>query len=148
MCLHLCRLTKVLRQRREFVDVLAGVLAAGHAEAELEVKALEQLLSEIMSLNHPEVFYRHVSDCEFNAEGTKKNRDREKSEHERQKQTNTYGNIPAGDYILLNKDSHLRGSNLPQAEKSRGELVADKPASVWVNVPLLPSFVYREDQLN
>lgn len=90
----------VLRQRWEFVDVFTGVLAAGHAKAKLKVKTLEQRLSEIMSLDHPEVFYRHVSDRELHG-----------------------------------------GSNLPQSEKSGGELVTDKSAGIWVNVSLLPCFV-------
>lgn len=47
--------------------MFTGVLAAGHAEAELKVKTLEQLLSEVMSLDHPEVFYRHVPNCELNS---------------------------------------------------------------------------------
>lgn len=35
----------------------------------------------------------------------------------------------------------LRGSDLPQAEKSWGELVTDKSAGVRVNVSSLPCFV-------
>lgn len=65
------RLTDFFRERWEFIDVFTGVLAAGHAEAELKVKTLEQLLSEIMSLDHPEVFNRHFSNCELNAGGSK-----------------------------------------------------------------------------
>jgi len=48
-------LTDFLRQRGELVDVLTCVLAAGHAEAKLKVKALEQLLAEVVSLDHAEV---------------------------------------------------------------------------------------------
>ena len=54
--------------------MFTGVLAAGHAEAELKVKTLEQPLSEIMSLDHPEVFYWHVSDRELDAAGTRTDR--------------------------------------------------------------------------
>lgn len=71
MCVCVHRLTYVFRQRWEFIDMFTGVLAAGHAEAELEVKTLEQLLSEIVPLNHPEILYRPISDCELNA-GRKK----------------------------------------------------------------------------
>lgn len=70
------RLTDVFGQRWEFIDVFTGVLATGHAEAKLKVKTLEQLLSKIMSLDHPEVFYGHVSDCELNAAGMKTDRQR------------------------------------------------------------------------
>ncbi len=60
-------LTDFLRQCRELVDVLACVLAAGHAEAELEIKALEQLISKVVSLNHAEVVDRCVSHCELHS---------------------------------------------------------------------------------
>lgn len=62
----MCYLTAVLRQGRELIDVLARVLAPGHAEAELEVEALEQPLSEIVPLDHPKVFYGQVSHGELN----------------------------------------------------------------------------------
>lgn len=65
-----CRLTAVLRQGWEFIDVFACVLAFGHTEPKLEVKTLQQPLSEIVPLNHPEVFYRQISDCELNAAHT------------------------------------------------------------------------------
>lgn len=61
------RLTHVLGQRWEFVDVFTGVLAARHAEAELKVETFEQPFSEIMSLDHPEVFYRPIPDCELHS---------------------------------------------------------------------------------
>ena len=64
-------LTDVLGQRWELVDVLARVLAAGHAEAELKVKALEQLIAEVVSLNHAEVVDGCVSHCELNSARTK-----------------------------------------------------------------------------
>lgn len=60
-------LTDILRQRGELVDVLACVLAAGHAEAELEIKALEQLIAEVVSLNHAEVVDGCVSHCELHS---------------------------------------------------------------------------------
>lgn len=66
-------LTDVLRQRRELVDVFAGVLAVGHTKAELKVEILEQLLPEIMPLDHPEVFYGQVSNCELHT-GVKRQR--------------------------------------------------------------------------
>ena len=46
-------------------DLFAGVLAAGHAEAKLKIKALEQFLSKIVPFNHPEVLYGHVANCEL-----------------------------------------------------------------------------------
>lgn len=48
-------LTDFLGQGGELVDVLARVFAAGHAEAELKVEALEQLIAEVVPLNHAEV---------------------------------------------------------------------------------------------
>lgn len=69
-CEYVCTLTAVLRETWEFIDVFTRILAAGHAEAELKVETLQQPLSEIMSLDHPEVFYRQVSDRELDAAGT------------------------------------------------------------------------------
>lgn len=63
--------------------MFTGVLAAGHAEAELKVKALEQLLSEVVPLDHPEVVYRHVANSELDAGGMEA--EREMEEQERQK---------------------------------------------------------------
>lgn len=60
-------LTDILRQRGELVDVLTCVLAAGHAEAELEIKALEQLIAEVVSLNHAEVVDGCVPHCELHS---------------------------------------------------------------------------------
>ena len=48
--------------------MFASVLATGHTEAKLKVKAFEQLLSEVVPLNHPEVLYGHVSYGELNTE--------------------------------------------------------------------------------
>lgn len=64
-------LTDFLRQSRELVDVLARILTARHAEAELKIKALQQLIAEIMSLNHAEVVYWRVPDCELNSAETR-----------------------------------------------------------------------------
>lgn len=47
--------------------MLAGVLAARDAEAEFEVKALEQLISEVMPLDHAEVVDGDVAHCELDA---------------------------------------------------------------------------------
>ncbi len=113
VCVCVCGLTAILRQRWEFVDVFTGVLAAGHAEAELKVKTLEQLLSEIMSLDHPEVFYRHVSHRELHAGGTKRDKtDRKRGlrrrNHSQQNKGRARGhsNQSVGNCILVNKDSH------------------------------------------
>lgn len=124
------RLTDVFRQRWELVDVFTGVLAAGHAKAKLKVKTLEQLLSEIVPLNHPEILYRSVSDCELNT--GRKNIHRQGS---------FFPLLTVSLSIKIYTHSHLRGSNLPQSEKRRGELVTDESAGIWVNIPLLTSFI-------
>lgn len=51
--------------------MLAGVLAAGDAEAKMEVKAFEQLVSEVVPLDHAEVVNRLVSHCELHPEQEK-----------------------------------------------------------------------------
>lgn len=66
----LMALTEILWERRELVDVLTGVLAAGDAEAKLKVEALQQLFTEIVPLNHPEVIDGDVPYCEFNTKNT------------------------------------------------------------------------------
>lgn len=48
--------------------MLAGVLAAGDAEAKVEVEAFEQLVAEVVPLNHAEVVDRLVSHCELHPE--------------------------------------------------------------------------------
>lgn len=63
-------LTDFLWQRGELVDVLARVLAAGHAEAKLEIKALQQLIAEVVPLNHAEVVDGCVSHCELHSAET------------------------------------------------------------------------------
>lgn len=71
MCVCVCvTLTDLLRQRWELVDVLAGVLAARHAEAKLEIEALEQLIAKVMSLNHAEVVDGRVPHCELHSADT------------------------------------------------------------------------------
>lgn len=60
-------LTDVLGQRRKLVNVLARVLAAGHAEPEFKVKALEQLIPEVVPLNHAEVIDGGVSHRELHS---------------------------------------------------------------------------------
>lgn len=70
-----CRLTAVLRQGREFVDVFTRVLASGHAEAKLKVKTLQQSLPEVVPFDHPEVFDGQVSDRELHAEQAHKQRE-------------------------------------------------------------------------
>lgn len=64
-------LTDFLGQCGELVDMLASVLAAGHAEAEFEIKALEQLITEVVSLNHAEVVDGCVSHCELHSAETR-----------------------------------------------------------------------------
>lgn len=48
--------------------MLACVLAAGDAEAELKVEAFQQLFSKVMPLDHPEVIDGDVPYCELHAE--------------------------------------------------------------------------------
>lgn len=69
----LVTLTDLLRQGGELVDVLARVLAARHAEAELKVEALEQLIAEVVSLNHAEVVDGRVAHSEFHSAGKQGN---------------------------------------------------------------------------
>lgn len=64
-CILLHVLTDLLWKWWELVDMLAGVLTAGDAEAELKVEALQQLISEVMPLNHAEVIDRNVTHCEL-----------------------------------------------------------------------------------
>lgn len=65
VCATAATLTDFFRQCGELIDVLARVLAAGHAEAELKVKALEQLITEVVSLNHAEVVDGGVAHCKL-----------------------------------------------------------------------------------
>lgn len=59
------RLTQALRQLRELVDVLTGVAAVWDAETEVKVETLEQVIAEVVPLDHAEVVQRPVSHCEF-----------------------------------------------------------------------------------
>ena len=59
------RLTQTLRQLREFVDVLTGVSAVWDTEAKVKVEALQQVITEVVPLDHSEVVKRPISDCEF-----------------------------------------------------------------------------------
>lgn len=63
---RLAVLTDLLREGWELVDVLAGVLAVGDAEAELEVERLEEPLAEVMPLNHAKVVNGSVAHGELN----------------------------------------------------------------------------------
>ena len=49
----------------EVVDVLAGVLAVGHAEPEVEVERLEVGITEEVALDHPEVLHWLVAHSEL-----------------------------------------------------------------------------------
>lgn len=79
--------------------MLTRVLAAGHAEAELKVKALEQPLSEVMSLDHPEVFDRQVSDRELHA-GEERRGGRSERKDEREEGRKRGVTRSAGSFIL------------------------------------------------
>lgn len=48
--------------------MLTGVLAAGDAEAKVEVEAFEELVSKVVPLDHAEVVDRLVSHCELHPE--------------------------------------------------------------------------------
>lgn len=50
--------------------MFAGVPAVGDAESKVEVKALEQVSLEVMSLDHPEAVNRPVAHRELNADET------------------------------------------------------------------------------
>ena len=67
-------LTQGLRQLGELVNVFAGVAAVGDAEAEVEVKALEQVFAEVVPLDHAEVVqgstsHRELYTVRFDGEG-------------------------------------------------------------------------------
>lgn len=49
------RLTQALRQLRELIDVLTSIAAVRDTEAEVKVEALQQVITEIVPLNHAEV---------------------------------------------------------------------------------------------
>lgn len=51
--------------------MLAGVPTVRDAETKVEVKALQEPLLEIMSLDHPEVGNRPIANCELHAERVK-----------------------------------------------------------------------------
>lgn len=51
--------------------MFTGVLAAGDAEAKVEVKTFEQLVAEVVPLYHAEVVNRFVSHCELHPEREK-----------------------------------------------------------------------------
>lgn len=55
--------------------MLACVLAAGDAEAELKVEALQQLFTKVVPLDHPKVIDGDVPYCELNAEETTSRKD-------------------------------------------------------------------------
>lgn len=48
-------LTQAFRQLRELVDVLTSVAAVWDTEAKVKVKALQQMITEIVPLDHPEI---------------------------------------------------------------------------------------------
>lgn len=56
---------------RELVNVLTGVSAVWDTEAEVEIKTLQQVIAEIVSLYHAEVVQGSVSNCEFHPVGIK-----------------------------------------------------------------------------
>ena len=51
------RLTQLGVQQRELIDVLAGVAGVGYAVAELEVEGFEELVPEVVALDHAELVH-------------------------------------------------------------------------------------------
>lgn len=66
MCV-LVKLTDILRQSWELIYVLACVFAAGHTEAKLKIKALKELIAEIVPLYHTEIVDGCVSNSELHS---------------------------------------------------------------------------------
>lgn len=48
--------------------MFTGIFAAGNAEAKVEVKAFEELVSKVVPLDHAEVVDRLVAHCELHPE--------------------------------------------------------------------------------
>ena len=81
-------LTQGLGQLRELVDVFAGVAAVGDAEAEVEVEALQEMLAEVVPLDHAEVVQRSASYRELNTGWVNRERERERQrDTERHRET-------------------------------------------------------------
>lgn len=59
------KLTIFLTELWHLVDVFASVASIGHAEAEIKIKHFEHSVAKVVSLNHPEVFDRLISDSEL-----------------------------------------------------------------------------------
>lgn len=55
--------------------MLAGVSAVGDTEAKVKVKALQQVITEVVSLDHAEVVQGPVSDGEFHPSWKKTRRE-------------------------------------------------------------------------
>lgn len=49
--------------------MLTGVSAVWDTEAKVKVKALQQVIPEVVPLDHAEVVQRPVSNCEFHPDG-------------------------------------------------------------------------------
>lgn len=54
-------------QRRKLVDVLASVLRVGNAVAEVEVERFQQVVFEIVALNHSEILHVFAANLELHA---------------------------------------------------------------------------------
>lgn len=65
------RLTEVVGELRELVDVFARVAAVGNAEPKVKVKALEQASLEVVPLDHAEAVYGSVAHRELHPGGNK-----------------------------------------------------------------------------
>jgi hypothetical protein len=110
----------------------------------VEVKAFEQLVAEVVPLDHAKVVDRLVSHCEFHPEQEKGVRlslalkpvsqpgSRQTTPERLRKNS---GRATPTLLQPLPQPSDSRGSHLPQAEEGRCELVADKASSIGVQVP-------------
>lgn len=61
-------LTEILGELWELIDVLTSIFTARDAEPKFKIKALKQLIPEVVPLNHAEVINGFVSYCELHPE--------------------------------------------------------------------------------
>lgn len=61
-------LTEILWELGEFIDVLTSIFTAGDAEAKFEIKTFQQLVTEVVPLNHTEIINGFVPYCELHPE--------------------------------------------------------------------------------
>ena len=59
------KLTLFLTELWHLIDVFTSVARIGHAEAEIKIKLFEHSVAKVVSLNHPEIFDRFISNSEL-----------------------------------------------------------------------------------